>query len=154
MDAENENWPTNADCYELLGKIGEGAFAKVMKARCAFKGKDCAIKIMNLEKFASSLEDIRREVQLMRLTSHSNILPCYASFVHNNELWLVMRLMSMGSSLHVMNMNKRSGGEDGMKEEWIAVILRDVLLALQYIHEQGQMHRYNLLHHYIHRPKN
>lgn len=43
----------------------------------------------------------------MRMCNHPNVLSCYASFVHENELWLVMEFMSKGSCLHVMNVSKK-----------------------------------------------
>lgn len=43
----------------------------------------------------------------MRMCDHPNVLSCYASFVHENELWLVMEFMSKGSCLHVMNVAKK-----------------------------------------------
>lgn len=44
---------------------------------------------------------------VMRMCDHPNVLSCYASFVHENELWLVMEFMSKGSCLHVMNVAKK-----------------------------------------------
>lgn len=64
-----ESWPTEHDAYELLGKIGYGAFATVWRAHSKIKttkkknddcidsestamtktGPLCAIKIINLE---------------------------------------------------------------------------------------------------------
>ena len=43
----------------------------------------------------------------MRMCDHPNVLSCYASFVHENELWLVMEFMSKGSCLHVMHVAKK-----------------------------------------------
>ncbi len=48
------------------------------------------------------LEDIRLEVQTMRLSSHPNVLVCHTSFVRDTDLWLVTQLMSKGSSLHCL----------------------------------------------------
>lgn len=41
------------------------------------------------------------------MCDHPNVLSCYASFVHENELWLVMEFMSKGSCLHIMNVAKK-----------------------------------------------
>jgi serine/threonine-protein kinase OSR1/STK39 len=63
---------------------------------------DCAIKIMDLEHVNININDLRLEVQTMRLSSHPNILVCHASFVRDTDLWLVTQLMSKGSSLHCL----------------------------------------------------
>ena len=44
------DWSTNYLDYEFLGKIGQGAFASVWRARCKSNGgKMCAVKVLNLE---------------------------------------------------------------------------------------------------------
>lgn len=47
------------------------------------------------------------KVAVMRMCDHPNVLSCYASFVHENELWLVMEFMSKGSCLHVMHVARK-----------------------------------------------
>ncbi|CAM9755550.1 unnamed protein product, partial [Ectocarpus sp. 13 AM-2016] len=84
----------------------------------------------------------------MRMCDHPNVLSCYASFVHENELWLVMEFMSKGSCLHVMNVAKKEVMKHSpfcwfrlSEEEWIAYILKQTLQGLKYFHDQGQIHR-------------
>lgn len=61
--------------------------------------------------------------------------------MHKDQLWLVMQLMNKGSCLHVMNLLKKKGAGEGLKEEFVAVILNEALKGLQYFHENGQIHR-------------
>ncbi|KAG7389944.1 hypothetical protein PHYPSEUDO_009202 [Phytophthora pseudosyringae] len=136
-----DEWPTVASEYQIIEQIGQGAFAKVWKAYCAPKKIHVAIKIMDLEKITTSFEDIRAEVQTMKMTNHPNVLKCYCSFVHKDQLWLVTQLMNKGSCLHVMNLLKKKGLGEGLKEEFVAVILHETLKGLQYFHENGQIHR-------------
>lgn len=49
--------------------------------------------------------------------------------------------MNKGSCLHVMNLLKKKGVGEGLKEEFVAVILNESLKGLQYFHENGQIHR-------------
>ncbi|KAL7448721.1 hypothetical protein ACHAWC_000866, partial [Mediolabrus comicus] len=121
-------WPTNADHYQLINRIGQGAFASVWRARIIRSRNNmddnnndndegdntdavesnktdeihCAIKIMDLEHVNINISDIRLEVQTMRLSSHPNVLVCHTSFVRDTDLWLVTQLMSKGSSLHCL----------------------------------------------------
>ncbi|GAB9462877.1 Germinal center kinase 3 [Globisporangium polare] len=136
-----DEWPTVASEYQIIEQIGQGAFAKVWKAYCAPKKTHVAIKIMDLEKITTSFEDIRAEVQTMKMTNHPNVLKCYCSFVHKDQLWLVTQLMNKGSCLHVMNLLKKKSMGEGLKEEFVAVILHETLKGLQYFHENGQIHR-------------
>ncbi|RLN48486.1 hypothetical protein BBJ28_00006775 [Nothophytophthora sp. Chile5] len=136
-----DEWPTVAAEYQIIEQIGQGAFAKVWKAYCVPKKIHVAIKIMDLEKITTSFEDIRAEVQTMKMTNHPNVLKCYCSFVHKDQLWLVTQLMNKGSCLHVMNLLKKKGLGEGLKEEFVAVVLNESLKGLQYFHENGQIHR-------------
>lgn len=93
---------------------------------------------------------------MMRLSDHPNILRCFASFVtvsatcvspgcmhdgklntlcrmaggfriQERQLWLVIQMMDRGSCLHVMTQWKRMGRGEGLKEDWIAYILKETL---------------------------
>lgn len=33
----------------------------------------------------------------MKMTNHPNVLKCYCSFVHKDQLWLVTQLMNKGT---------------------------------------------------------
>ncbi|KAL7516351.1 hypothetical protein ACHAWX_001376, partial [Stephanocyclus meneghinianus] len=108
------DWPTSAEHYQLIDRVGQGAFASVWRARlidntgktaeekACDEGIQCAIKIMDLEHVNINISDIRMEVQTMRLSSHPNILVCHTSFIKDTHLWLVTQLMSKGSSLHCL----------------------------------------------------
>ncbi|KAG5182103.1 putative protein kinase [Tribonema minus] len=139
--SDDSSWPCTAEGYELEKQIGQGAFATVWKAFCFDRNQPVAIKIMDLENVTHAFEDIRQEVNVMRLCDHPNVVRCYCSFVHGNQLWLVMELLDKGSCFHVMSVSKRMGNAGGMKEDWIAYILRETLCGLQYFHQNGQIHR-------------
>ena len=148
--SEQTDWPTDSSMYTLLGKIGQGAFASVWKAQphsrrpaATAASNDptlyCAVKVLNLDNVDTNLTEIRREVQLMRLSSHENILCCHTAFVDETNLWLVTTLMDKGSSLHCLNTARRRKRQK--LEPHIMHILHETLLGLQYFHENGQIHR-------------
>jgi len=137
-------WPTESATYELIGKIGQGAFASVWRARSKTDERECAIKVLNLDHVDSNLSEIRLEVQAMRLSSHPNVLTCHTAFVNSTDLWLITQLMRKGSSLHCLQgarQRLREEGKTSRMEEHILYILYETLLGLQYIHDNGQIHR-------------
>uniref|UniRef100_A0A7S3L401 Protein kinase domain-containing protein n=1 Tax=Amphora coffeiformis TaxID=265554 RepID=A0A7S3L401_9STRA len=152
VDADFQ-WPTDATGYELVSKIGQGAFATVFLAKTVQSQATttttttttCAVKILNLDHVDSDLAEIRREVQAMRLSSHPNVLTCLTAFCYDVHLWLVTPLMRKGSSLHclqtVRRVLKQSGQPVPPLEAHILYIVREALLGLQYIHQNGQIHR-------------
>lgn len=128
--------PTSAEGYELLEKIGKGASATVWRARVRSSGEFVAIKILNLEDHASNMEEIRKEIAIMRMSNHSNVTKNLASFVTEHTLWLVMPLL-VGSCLDIMRM----AFPDGLDETAIAFILKETLKGLEYFHKNNQIHR-------------
>lgn len=168
-DDDDTEWPSGASSYELVSRIGQGAFATVYLATCRTSGSACAIKVLDLENVDANFIDIRLEVQTMRLSQHPNILACYTNFVKDTELWLVTQLMDRGSSLRCLQGARKKlrrrrrqerdltlaslgeGGGDGdgnsrealdlRLEDHITYILAETLKGLQYIHSNGQIHR-------------
>lgn len=145
--ASPSDWPTDASQYDLVGKIGQGAFASVWGARTKDESnppRECAVKVLNLDHVDSNLAEIRLEVQAMRLSSHANVLACHTAFVTGTDLWLVTQIMRKGSSLHCLQSARRSLREKNLPcrmEDHILYILRETLLGLKYIHDNGQIHR-------------
>lgn len=98
---------------------------------------EVAIKVVELEWLQAPLEDIGREIQVMSLSSHPNVVPFSTAFVEGTDLWIVMPLLTGGSVLSLMNCAYR----EGLPEEYARYILWCILKALEYFHGNGQMHR-------------
>ena len=73
----------------------------------------------------------------MILVDHPNVLKSHCSFVSDHNLWVVMPFMSGGSCLHIL----KAAYPDGFEELVIATILREVLKGIEYLHQQGHIHR-------------
>jgi len=105
-------------------------------------GKAVVIKKYNVDKLAtSSGEDlakyIEHEVASMKLFRHHHLLTCLASFVVQQEIWVVTPLMGFGSVSNLISAHF----SQGLPELACSFILRDVLSGLQYLHSQGVVHR-------------
>ncbi|XP_033130221.1 serine/threonine-protein kinase BLUS1 isoform X3 [Brassica rapa] len=132
-----KRFPLYAKDYELFEEVGEGVSATVYRARCIALNENVAIKIMDLEKCRNDLDTIRKEVHIMSLIDHPNLLKAHCSFIDRNSLWIVMPYMSGGSCFHLM----KSVYPEGLEQPIIATLLREVLKALVYLHRQGHIHR-------------
>merc|ERR1712137_204426 len=132
------DFPSTADAYELRHPIGKGATANVWHAYCVPQQKEVAIKIIDLENCPSNLDDIRKEIQLMRLCSHPNLVSYRSSFINEHSLWLVMDYLSGGSVFDIMQHSFPNGITD---EVLIATILREALKGIEYLHSTGRIHR-------------
>ncbi|RLN07799.1 serine/threonine-protein kinase BLUS1-like isoform X1 [Panicum miliaceum] len=133
-------FPIRAVDYELLEPIGDGATAVVRRARCRpLGGEVVAVKIMNMaQRTESDVNNASEEVKTMIMIDHPNLLSAYCSFTEGEALWIVMPYMAGGSCYHLMKSSYPKGFED---ENFIAFVLRETLKGLEYLHENGHIHR-------------
>jgi serine/threonine protein kinase len=78
------------------------------------------------------------EVKTMIMIDHPNLLSAYCSFTEGEALWIVMPYMAGGSCYHLMKSSYPKGFDD---ENFIAFVLRETLKGLEYLHENGHIHR-------------
>ncbi|KAJ3003394.1 hypothetical protein HKX48_001780 [Thoreauomyces humboldtii] len=128
----------NVSDYRIGQPIGYGSSATVYIATYLPTGTNVAIKMIDLDMFErNQIDELRREIQIMSLSKHPNLLPVYGSFVSGSKLYIVTPFLSSGSCLDIM----KTAFQDGMDEVSIATILRQALLGLVYLHKNGLIHR-------------
>ncbi|KAK5584881.1 hypothetical protein RB653_006499 [Dictyostelium firmibasis] len=122
---------------QILQFLGEGALAEVHKG--IWKGKEVAVKIFNEGSFSFRLEDFLKEVAILGLISHPNLLKlkgaCIAPRSTNSTFMIVTELMHKGTLLEVINKNKPLPLEDIIK---YAI---SVAQGLAYLHSVDFIHR-------------
>ncbi|KAF7721702.1 hypothetical protein EC973_004291 [Apophysomyces ossiformis] len=99
--------------------------------------KIVAIKVLNLDTEEDDVDDIQREIALLSQLTHAgsqNITPYYGSILNDTKLWIIMDYAAGGSVRTVM----KAGN---LEERYIAVITREVLQALSYLHKNHIIHR-------------
>lgn len=137
-EEEKDNYPLDSHCYKIVEQIGRGVSAIVYKALCLpLHSSVVAIKAIDLEKSRADLDNIRRETKTMTLLCHPNILRAHCSFTVGTHLWVVMPFMCGGSLQSII----ASSFPDGLSEPSIATVLKEILSALSYLHDQGHLHR-------------
>lgn len=97
-----------------------------------------AIKKYNMDQLTEDYAQlIQDEIIIMRKLSHQNILKCLSSFVIGHDVLTVTPLQSYRSCHDLITCHFNMG----LPELAIAMIVRDVLQALSYIHSMGYIHR-------------
>lgn len=124
--------------YQLGAVIGFGSSAIVYMAKYLPLSMDVAVKMIELDHFERNrIDELRKEIQVMAFCKHPNLLGNLTSFVHESKLWIVTPFLAGGSCLDIM----KSGFKDGFDEAVIATILVQALQGLEYLHENGHIHR-------------
>ncbi|KAK6434322.1 hypothetical protein LTR95_009498, partial [Oleoguttula sp. CCFEE 5521] len=80
------------------------------------------------------IREIQQEISLLATCSSPYITNYLDSFIRGTKLWIVMEYLGGGSCLDLL----RPGP---MEERFIAVIMRELLLGLNYLHATGKIHR-------------
>ena len=92
-----------------------------------------AIKQMDLEEQPKK-DLIINEILVMRSSRHPNIVNYIDSFLHKNDLWVVMEYMEGGSLTDVVTANLMTEGQ-------IAAVSRETSQGLEHLHRHGVIHR-------------
>ncbi|XP_073848166.1 par-1 isoform X12 [Musca autumnalis] len=122
--------------YKLIKTIGKGNFAKVKLAKHLPTGKEVAIKIIDKTQLnPGSLQKLFREVRIMKMLDHPNIVKLFQVIETEKTLYLVMEYASGGEVFDYLVLHGR------MKEKEARVKFRQIVSAVQYCHQKRIIHR-------------
>ncbi|KAM1356750.1 hypothetical protein ACFX13_031558 [Malus domestica] len=130
--------------FSSLELIGRGSFGDVFKAFDKELNKEVAIKVIDLEESEDEIEDIQKEISVLSQCRSPYITEYYGSYLHQTKLWIIMEYMAGGSvadlnAQTIVFMQLQSGPP--LDEPSMACILRDLLHAIEYLHNEGKIHR-------------
>jgi len=123
--------------YELGRLLGQGTFAKVYYARNLKTGESVAIKVMAKEKIlkVGMIEQIKREVSVMRLVRHPNIVRLYEVMASKTKIYFVMEYVKGGELFN------RVADKGKLKEEEARKYFQQLISAVDFCHSRGVYHR-------------
>jgi serine/threonine protein kinase len=133
--------------YRLQELIGKGSFGRVYKATDLTSSRAVAVKIIDIEesdtlnpKLADTYSEFLKEINALKLLSAANapninhvldVLPV------GQSMWMVTEYCAGGSVSTLM----KPTAPGGLQEKWIIPILREVALAIYWVHKHGVIHR-------------
>ncbi|XP_068664865.1 CBL-interacting protein kinase 5 [Aristolochia californica] len=122
--------------YELGRLLGQGTFAKVYHARNIVSGENVAIKIIDKEKIVKvgMIQQIKREISVMRLVSHPNIVQLDEVMATKTKIYFIMEYVKGGELF-----NRVAKGR--LKEDVARKYFQQLIGAIDFCHSRGVYHR-------------
>ncbi|KAL2059890.1 hypothetical protein VTL71DRAFT_10045 [Oculimacula yallundae] len=120
--------------YSVLEELGSGSFGTVYKAIDRTTGEVVAIKHIDLESSEDDILEIQQEISVLSTCASPFVTQYKASFLRGHKLWIVMEYLGGGSCLDLLK-------PGSFNEAHIAIICRELLLGLEYLHQEGKIHR-------------
>lgn len=97
-------------------------------------GQTVAIKIVEIEAGTDDVRDIIEEISILAGLNSPYVTNYYGSYLKGSDLWIIMEFCSGGSCSDLL----RPGP---IPEDYIAILLRELLLGLEYLHGDQKLHR-------------
>ena len=115
--------------------IGSGSIGKVKLAKNMRTGEEVAVKVIQKAVFANSTvlrNRIQREIALMRIFDHPNILSLYNVIESDRNIYLIEKYAAHGSVFDVIQT---------LSLESVLNLFRQIIYGLEYLHQHGVCHR-------------
>eukprot|EP00002_Diphylleia_rotans_P012236 TRINITY_DN2395_c0_g1_i1.p1 TRINITY_DN2395_c0_g1~~TRINITY_DN2395_c0_g1_i1.p1 ORF type:complete len:324 (+),score=82.00 TRINITY_DN2395_c0_g1_i1:54-1025(+) len=121
--------------YEVLEKLGSGSFAVVKAVREKATGQKYALKIVNKKSADADMESLEREMQIMTLIKHPNIVQLKEIYESPAKLFIVMEFAEGGELFD------RIVDQGNYTEKDASRVVRQITSAIEYLHAKGIVHR-------------
>ncbi|GAA0172497.1 hypothetical protein LIER_26313 [Lithospermum erythrorhizon] len=133
---ENEEGCVVVQQYKFGKLLGQGSFAKVYHARNLKTGMSVAIKVIDKEKImkVGMMDQIKREISVMRLVRHPNVVQLYEVMASKSKIYFVMEYIKGGELF-----NKVAKGR--LKEDDARKFFQQLITAIDFCHSRGAYHR-------------
>ncbi|XP_050529302.1 calcium/calmodulin-dependent protein kinase type 1 isoform X2 [Daktulosphaira vitifoliae] len=133
---DSEKTQSIDDKYEVKDLLGTGAFSEVRLAVSKERPNEMyAVKIIDKKALKGKEDSLDNEIKVLRRLTHPNIVQLLETFEDKSKVYLIMELVT-GGELFDRIVQKGS-----YTEKDAAHLIRQVLEAVDYMHEQGVVHR-------------
>ncbi|KAJ6915280.1 hypothetical protein NC651_017315 [Populus alba x Populus x berolinensis] len=122
--------------YEMGRLLGKGTFAKVFYGKHLVTGESVAIKVISKDqvKKEGMMEQIQREISVMRLVRHPNIVELKEVMATKTKIFFVMEYVRGGELFAKVAKGR-------LKEEAARKYFQQLISAIDYCHSRGVYHR-------------
>ncbi|URE42083.1 cbl-interacting protein kinase [Musa troglodytarum] len=123
--------------YEMGRVLGKGTFSKVYHGRELSSGESVAIKVIDKEKIrreAGLMEQIQREIAVMRLVRHPNVVELREVMATRSRIFFVMEFVRGGELFARVAQGRLS-------EDQARRYFHQLISAVDFCHSRGVSHR-------------
>lgn len=121
--------------YRFTKVLGHGQFGTVREALMNGTGRTVAVKSINKEKIKKDLYLLKRELDVLRMIDHPNVINYYETYEDEKYLHIVMELCTGGDLFDkLIDMGT-------LNESEVAALMKKLLLAVNHIHGLSIVHR-------------
>ncbi|KAF3501445.1 hypothetical protein F2Q69_00044078 [Brassica cretica] len=132
-----ENKPSVlTDKYEVGRLLGQGTFAKVYYGRSVHTNQSVAIKMIDKDKVmkVGLMEQIKREISVMRIAKHPNVVELYEVMATKTRIYFVMEYCKGGELF-----NKVAKGK--LRDDVAWKYFHQLINAVDFCHSRQVYHR-------------
>ena len=125
------------DDYIIKNTIGKGTFSTVKLGEHIKTKQKVAIKILNKEKIKEKedLERIKREIKILQMMDHPNIIKTYKISENAKNYYIIMEYCNGGELFNYIVEKEK------LDENEASMFFYQLISALEYIHSLGITHR-------------
>lgn len=122
--------------YEMGRLLGQGTFAKVYYGKNLTTNESVAIKVINKDnvKKEGLMEQIKREISVMRLVRHPNVVELKEVMATKGKIFFVMEYVKGGELFAKVAKGK-------LKEDLARKYFQQLVSAIDFCHSRGVSHR-------------
>ncbi|EAR97251.2 plant dual-specificity MAP kinase kinase family domain protein (macronuclear) [Tetrahymena thermophila SB210] len=119
--------------FQVLDRLGKGAFGKVYKTKLQKTGQIFALKQMEKQQILKQgmVKQIQTEVKVMYSLDHPNIIKLYNHFEEDAYIYLMIEYASGGQLWQKLTKEGR------FDENTVKRYMADIILAVEYLHSQN-----------------
>ncbi len=121
--------------YEIIGVVGEGAYGIVYKCRNKETGEFVAIKEFKRIGNELELKTMKRELRMLQILQHENIVAFKEAFKRKGTLYLVFEYVDR-NLLELLEQTPK-----GIEPQIIKKLIYQLCKAIKYLHSQDVIHR-------------
>ena len=126
--------------YELVKKLGEGGFGRVIQVKSKSNNKFYAIKEIRIKAdMRDKLENLKKEADILSKFNCNNIVKYYDSYLDKDKFYILMEYCDGQNLKEFININIKNN--ELIEENILYNIIKQICIGIKEIHNKNIIHR-------------